>query len=215
MLERALRTLSLKLDKIPEQRIDAVIRDFKLEDRNELFESIGLGQHLAPLVARRLMSEEETGSEAGKPGTPLAIRGSEGLVVTFARCCHPIPGDGIVGVLTAGKGIVIHREECRNLNDYRNQPDKLIEVQWEKRIKREFPVEIRADVVNQRGVLATMAAAIAEMRSNIEHVNQQDRDEMTSVLTFAFGVRDRTQLARILRRLRGLPQVIRIQRTRA
>ena len=201
MLERAMRTLSLKLDRVPDDRIDTVIRDFKLQDRNELCESIGLGQHLAPLVARRLMSGEESGDEAGKPGTPLAIRGTEGLVVTFARCCHPIPGDSIVGVLTAGKGIVVHRAECRNLNEYR--------------IKREFPVGIRADVANQRGVLATMAAAIAEMRSNIEHVNQQDRDELTSVLTFVFGVRDRTQLARILRRLRGLPQVIRIQRTRA
>ena len=161
------------------------------------------------------MPVQNTGAEAGKPGAPLAIRGTEGMVVTFARCCHPIPGDGIVGVLTAGKGIVIHREECGNLNDYRNQPDKWIEVQWEKRIKREFPVEIRADVANQRGVLATVAAAIAEMRSNIEHVNQQDRDELTSVLTFVFGVRDRVQLARILRKLRSLPQVIRIQRTRA
>ncbi|MGH8400636.1 MAG: RelA/SpoT family protein, partial [Gammaproteobacteria bacterium] len=215
MLERALASLSLKFDRIPDERIAAVIREFKLQDQGELFESIGLGQHLAPLVARKLMSVPDTGAEPGKPGAPLAIRGTEGMVVTFARCCHPIPGDGIVGVLTAGKGIVIHREECGNLNDYRDQPDKWIEVQWEKRIKREFPVEIRADVANQRGVLATVAAAIAEMRSNIEHVNQQDRDELTSVITFVFGVRDRVQLARILRRLRSLPQVIRIQRTRA
>jgi RelA/SpoT family (p)ppGpp synthetase len=215
MLERALAPLALKLDKIPDERIDAVIREFKLQDEGELFESIGLGQHLAPLVARRLMPSQDTGAEAGKPGAPLAIRGTEGLVVTFARCCHPIPGDGIVGVLTAGKGIVIHREECKNLNEYRNQPEKWIEVQWEKRIKREFPVEIRADVANQRGVLATVAAAIADMRSNIEHVSQQDRDELTSVLTFVFGVRDRVHLARILRKLRALPQVIRIQRTKA
>jgi len=88
-------------------------------------------------------------------------------------------------------------------------------VQWEKRIKRDFPVEIRADVANQRGVLATVAAAIAETGSNIEHVNQQERDELTSVITFVFGVKDRQHLARILRRLRSLPQVMRIQRIRA
>jgi len=147
--------------------------------------------------------------------TPLVIRGTEGLVVTFARCCHPIPGDSIIGVLTAGRGIVVHRDQCGNLTEYRNQPEKLIEVQWEKKIKRDFPVEVRAEVANQRGVLATMAAAIADMGSNIEHVNQQQRDDLTSVLNFVIGVRDRTHLARTLRRLRGLPQVLKVSRTKA
>ena len=214
MLEQALAPLSMKLSKIPDERLDVLIREFKLENQDDLYESVGLGQHLAPLVARRLMPAHAAESKPAKPGTPLAIRGTEGMVVSFARCCHPIPGDSIVGVLTAGRGIVIHRDDCGNLNEYRNQPDKLIEVQWEKRIKRDFPVEIRADVANQRGVLATVAAAIAEMGSNIEHVNQQERDELTSQITFTFGVKDRSQLARILRKLRGLPQVVRIQRTR-
>ncbi len=215
MLEQALAPLSMKLNKIPEVQLAALVREFKLEDSDDLFESIGLGQHLAPLVARRLMPAHAADSPLKKPGAPLAIRGTEGLVVTFARCCHPIPGDAIVGVLTTGKGIVIHRDECGNLAEYRNQPDKWIEVQWEKRIKRDFPVEIRADVANQRGVLATVAAAIAEMGSNIEHVNQQERDELTSQITFVFGVKERQHLARILRKLRSLPQVMRIQRTRA
>ena len=215
LLERALTPLSMKLSKIPDAQFATVIKEFKLEDNDELFESIGLGQHLAPLVARRLMPAHDTGKEAGKPGTPLAIRGTEGMVVTFARCCHPIPGDAIVGMFTAGKGIVIHRDDCGNLAEYRGQPDKWIEVEWEKRIKRDFPVEIRTDVANQRGVLATVAAAIAGMGSNIEHVNLQERDESSSVLTFVFGVHDRLHLARILRRLRALPQVMRIQRTRA
>jgi (p)ppGpp synthase/HD superfamily hydrolase len=150
-----------------------------------------------------------------KPSAPLLIRGTEGLVVAFARCCHPIPGDRIVGVLTAGRGIVVHRDNCGNLTEYRDQPEKLIEVQWEKKIKRDFPVELRAEVANQRGVLATMAAAIADMGSNIEHVNQQQRDDLTAVLSFVLAVRDRTHLARILRRLRGLPQVLRVSRSKA
>lgn len=215
MLKGALATLSLKLDKLPETQLAAVAREFKLEDTDELYESIGLGQHLAPLVARRLMPAQAAESRPEKPGIPLAIRGTEGLVVSFARCCHPIPGDAIVGVLTAGKGIVIHRDDCNNLNEYRNQPDKWIDVQWERNIKRDFPVEIRAEVANQRGVLATVAADIADLGSNIEHVNLQERDETSSALTFVFGVRDRRHLARILRKLRGLPQVMRIQRTRA
>ncbi len=215
MLEGALTSLSVKLSRIPEAQLQAILREFKMQVPDDLFESIGLGQHLAPLVARRLLPSHAAESQPVKPGAPLAIRGTEGLVVSFARCCHPIPGDGIVGVLTSGKGIVIHRDDCGNLNEYRNQPDKWIEVQWEKRINRDFPVEIRADVANQRGVLATVAAAIAETGSNIEHVNQQERDELTSVITFVFGVKDRQHLARILRRLRSLPQVMRIQRIRA
>ena len=215
MLERALAALSLKLTRVPEAQLLAVVQEFKLEGAEELFESIGLGQHLAPLVARRLMPDREAEPIQPKASGPLMIRGTEGLVVTFARCCHPIPGDAIVGVLTSGRGIVIHRDGCGNLNEYRSQPEKLIEVQWEKSIKREFPVEVRADVANQRGVLATVAAAIADTGSNIEHVNLQERDGETSVLTFVFAVRDRTHLAKLLRRIRSLPQVMRIQRSKA
>lgn len=215
LLERALSSLSMKLSKIPDERFEALIREFKLENADDLYESIGLGQRLAPLVARRLMPPSGDDNAAAKRTKPLAIRGTEGMVVSFGRCCHPIPGDAIVGVLTAGKGIVIHRYECGNLNEFRSQPDKLIEVQWEKRIKRDFSSEIRADISNQRGVLATVAAAIAEMGSNIEHVHLQERDDITALLTLTFDVRDRRHLARILRRLRGLTQVMRIQRTRA
>ena len=215
MLERALAALSLKLGRIPDAELEAVVREFKLADIDELFESIGLGQHLAPLVARRLMPARDAEPLPGKPSAPLAIRGTEGLVVTFARCCHPIPGDAIVGVLTAGRGIVVHRDSCGNLNEYRNQPEKLIEVQWEKGIQRDFPVEVRAEVANQRGVLATVAAAIADLGSNIEHVNMQERDELTSLLTLVFVTRDRTHLARVLRKLRGMPQVMKVSRAKA
>jgi len=217
MLERALAALSLKLNRVPDEQLALVVKEFKLEDPDELFESIGLGQHLAPLVARRLMPDrgQEPDTGPGKPSAPLLIRGTEGLVVSFARCCHPIPGDAIVGVLTAGRGIVIHRAECGNLNEYRTQPEKLIEVQWEQKIQRDFPVELRAEVANQRGVLATVAAAIADLGSNIEHVHLQERDELSSMLTFVIGVRDRVQLARMLRRLRNLPEVMRIHRARA
>ncbi len=215
MLEGALASLSMKLGRIPEEHLQTILREYKFQNLDDLCEAIGLGQHLAPLVARRLLPVGAAEKKPAKPSAPLAITGTEGMVVSFARCCHPIPGDAIVGILTSGKGIVIHRDNCGNLNEYRSQPDKMIEVQWEKRIKRDFPVEIRADVANQRGVLATVAAAIAETGSNIEHVNQQERDELTSVITFVFGVKDRQHLARTLRKLRSLPQVMRIQRIHA
>ncbi len=212
LLERSLSGYSATLKKLPTARMQAVLDALKLETPDDLFETIGLGQRLAPLVARRLMPDAEDGT--AETGGPLAIKGTEGMVVTLAKCCHPIPGDAILGYLSAGRGIVVHRDNCRNLAEYRNQPDKWIEVQWEKDIEREFAVEIRADVINQRGVLATLAATIAELGSNIEHVSVHERDGSTSLLTFIFSVSDRKHLARIMRHIRNMPQVMRLTRTR-
>ena len=158
--------------------------------------------------------EEETADREAKAG-PLSIKGTEGMVVTLARCCHPIPGDQIVGYLSTGRGLVIHLDNCRNLGEYKSQPDKWIEVQWDDTTGREFQVEIRVDVQNQRGVLATVAAAIADQGSNIEQVNVQERDGATSVLNFLFAVRDRKHLATIVRSIRHLSPVMRISRVRS
>lgn len=214
LLDRALGELSLSYKKLSREQVQAVLKEFKLESVDELFETIGLGQRLAPLVARRFVPDTEADKSTGHAG-PLAIRGTEGLVVTLAKCCHPIPGDDIVGYLSAGRGIVVHRDDCNNLAEYRNHPEKWIEVQWEKNLKRDFPVEIRVEVENQRGVLASVAATIAEMGSNIEQVDVRERDGATSTINFLFAVKDRAHLARIMRRIRGMPPVMRLARTKA
>lgn len=145
---------------------------------------------------------------------PLAIKGTEGMVVTYAKCCHPIPGDPILGFVTAGRGIVIHVESCKNVAEYRNRPEKWIDVQWSSEIKAEFPAEIRLSVANQRGALATVAAAIAEFGANIENVSIEDRDGKYSTLTFIINVEGRKHLATIIRRLRAIDVVARINRTK-
>jgi RelA/SpoT family (p)ppGpp synthetase len=213
LLERVLAGYRTKLRKLPGEGIDAVLADFGLETFDDLMEQIGLGERLAPLVARRLLPEAARETDPDARG-PLSIKGTEGMVVSLGRCCHPIPGDPIMGYLSAGRGIVIHRDSCRNLVDYRGQPDKWLAVQWEKDIGREFFVEIRCDVINQRGVLATVAASIAERGSNIDHVAAKERDGQTSALNFVFSVADRKHLARVIRHLRNMPQVLRITRTK-
>jgi RelA/SpoT family (p)ppGpp synthetase len=212
LLDSALAGLSLNLRKLPKARFDTVLENFKLATPEDLFEAIGLGQRLAPLVARRLAPDAD---DAPQSGDPLSIKGTEGLVVTLGRCCHPIPGDIIMGYLSSGRGIVIHRGNCPNLANYRSQPEKWIEVQWEKDIAREFSVEVRADVTNQRGVLAKVAATIAGLGSNIETITQHDRDGTTSLLEFVVSVQNRAHLARLMRRLKSMPEVIRIGRARA
>ncbi|MGH8259837.1 MAG: ACT domain-containing protein, partial [Steroidobacteraceae bacterium] len=197
----------------PEQ-MQAAIGELGMKDIDELNERIGLGERLAPLVARRLLPAEphEAGMPTGAPA-PLAVAGTEGLLVTYARCCFPIPYDPIFAFLSSGRGIVIHRETCVNVEDYRKHPEKWLPVSWQAILDRFFSSQIRVDVPNRMGVLANVAAAIASTETNIDHVSVEERDTDTSALVFELKVRDRKHLARIIRTIRRMPDVLRVVRT--
>ena len=134
-------------------------------------------------------------------------------MVDFGKCCHPIPGDPVMGFVSTGRGIVIHTTGCKNLSEFSDRPERWVEVAWEAGVDGEFPVGIRVDMANRKGVLATVAAAIAEMGANIDNVNIEHRDGLASSLNFVIEVRDRVHLARIMRRIRGIGEVSRIMRT--
>ena len=116
--------------------------------------------------------------------------------------------------ISAGRGLVIHSESCKNLAEYRSRPEKWIDVEWQKGIEGEFSAEIRVDVTNQKGVLATIAAEISETGSNIENVSIEERDGLDTGLNFTITVHDRAHLARVVRCIRKLPAVMRISRSR-
>jgi RelA/SpoT family (p)ppGpp synthetase len=216
LLGQALDEFSVSLKKIPAPRIDAVVKELDLMDAQELYEKIGLGERLAPLVARSLLPAADTGSETAAPPNaagPLMIAGTEGLLVTYARCCFPIPNDPIMAYLSAGRGVMIHRQNCPNLAEYRKQPEKWISVAWENAGDRVFASEIKVQVTNKMGVLAAVASSIAETETNIDHVSLLERDGDTSSLKFELQVRDRKQLARILRTVRAMPDVLRVSRS--
>ncbi len=215
LLDQALRDAGKPLRKIGKGRMQAVLDEFGLNNTNELFEQLGLGERLAPLVAKILLQGAGPTIQAVPSArqTPIAIAGTEGLVVTYARCCHPIPGDPIMGYLSAGRGVVIHRNMCGNLSEFRKQPAKWIAVTWQPRIEREFSVEIKVEVMNQPGVLAEVAARIADSGSNIEQVSVDERHEETADLLFSILVRDRIHLARVIRGIRPITSVKRIVRT--
>ena len=160
-----------------------------------------------------LVQHADGNGEASEIHTPISIAGTESLVVSYARCCHPIPGDPVMGYLSAGRGVVVHRNICGNLSEFRKQPNKWIAVNWEKDIDREFSVEILVEVVNQTGVLADIAARIADTGSNIEQVSVDERHEELADLSFSILVKDRTHLARVIRGIRSMPVVKRINRT--
>src|SRR5262249_22942541 len=211
-LTQALADLSLALKKIPEERVQAAATELGLKSPDELFERIGLGERLAPLVARRLLpANAEVPAEPSQTGA-LAIAGTEGMVVSYARCCFPIPNDPIMAYLSSGRGVVIHREACGNLRNYRKQPDKWLSVTWQPGLDRLFNVEIRIDVSNRMGVLAAIASNIATTETNIEHVAVDERDGDASTLVFDLQVRDRKHLAHVIKNLRKMPEVLRVTR---
>ena len=212
LLENALREYKLTLRKVPNERMENTLELLGCNNVQELYEQIGLGERMAALVARRLLPAD-TGETGRGEHAPLAIAGTEGMVVTYGRCCHPIPGDTIFGYLSAGRGIVIHREDCGNLAEFRKQPDKWIAVEWQKELNRTFPVEIRAEVQNRLGVLAEVAANISSTETNIEHVQVVERDGDHSSLTFLLQVEGRKQLERVLRSIRAMPDVLSVART--
>jgi RelA/SpoT family (p)ppGpp synthetase len=214
LLNQALEEFSLALRRIPAEAIDAVVRDLGLRNEEDLYERIGLGERVAPFIARRLLPDDAEATPDVEAG-PLAIAGTEGLVVTFARCCFPIPNDPILANLSAGRGVVIHREACGNLSTFRKQPEKWISVTWRPAVDRLFHVEIKAEVTNRMGVLAQVAAAISGTQTNIDRVSLVERDSDSSTLTFELLVQDRRHLARVIRAVRGMPEVMKLTRTLA
>ena len=216
LLGLALEEFSLNLKKIPAAQIDVVVKEFNLRDADELYEKIGLGERLAPLVARRLQPANGEGDLGHPhPGGPLMIAGTEGLLVTYARCCFPIPNDPIMAYLSAGRGVMIHRQNCGNLAEYRKQPDKWLSVAWEPTRGRLFSSEIQLEINNRVGVLAAVASSIAGTETNIDQVSLEERDVNSSSLKFQVQVRDRKHLARVIRTVRRMPDVQRVSRTLA
>lgn len=212
LLNKALDGLDSHLDKISKDSIQSLLDEYHLHVLEDLLEDIGLGNRMAYVVARRLLSDEplSNSSEA-----PLAIRGTEGMVLSYAKCCTPIPGDPIIGHLSAGKGMVVHLESCRNISEIRHNPEKCIQLAWAKDVSGEFNVELRIELEHQRGLIALLASGVNAADANIEKISMDERDGRISVVQLVVSVHDRIHLARVIRKLRTLPGVIHIQRAKA
>jgi guanosine-3',5'-bis(diphosphate) 3'-pyrophosphohydrolase len=216
MLNQALRALHADPAAIEEVRWDKLMRDYGVKSRQEILTDIGLGKRLNIVVARQLLAlAEAPGERAGKPLGSITIRGSEGMAVQFAKCCHPIPGDPILGFINKGKGLVIHTHDCPAIRKFRVDPDKWLDVEWDPDTKRLFKVNLKITVANQPGVLAKIAAGIASAGSNIDNVGMEESDDSAyTSLHFTVEVEDRAHLARLMRGLRKIQEVARISRVK-
>ncbi len=204
MLDRELVARSVSLDTIPAAALEATLAEMRYKRLEELLSDIALGNRMAGAVAERfkLLAGGHTQTLLAAPHERLTISGAERGVLSFGNCCHPVPGDAIFGHLSAGKGIVVHRVECPNAAELRKQPERCLEIEWDREAQGDYRVELRIEVQNRPGVLATVAAAIAETGTNIENVEYSERDLATATLLFALEVRDRKHLADVMRRVR-------------
>jgi len=213
LLDQAMRELGSPLRKVNRTRFKALLDEFSLDSATELYEQLGLGERLAPVVARILLQTPRLDTGETDRLEPITIAGTEGMVVSYGHCCHPIPGDAIMGYLSTGRGVVIHRDICGNLSEFRKQPSKWIAVNWEKDINQDFSAEISVEVINKPGALAEVAARIGDAGSNIEQVSLEEQHEENIDLVFTTLVRDRVHLSRVIRGIRRMSNVNRVTRT--
>ncbi|MDP1776373.1 MAG: DUF5913 domain-containing protein, partial [Moraxellaceae bacterium] len=222
LLNKTLSSMDKRFDDLPDEDIQRVLQELNLPDSNTMLEAIGMGNLLPQIIARRLIpgsdliESKKTNNKTASKGAGIAIRGTEGLVVSYARCCWPLPGDQIMGHLSAGRGIVIHRYKCQNMAaELRNSPDKCMPLRWADKVDREFQSELRISLVNQRGMLAIIARIVTDSDANIDFVNAEEKGAHHGTIHLGLSVRDRIHLAQIIKRLRVLNGIDRVVRHRA
>jgi GTP pyrophosphokinase len=212
LLSQSLAALNIKLQDIDDAHWDKLFRETGLKSRHDVYADIGLGRSLNFVIARQLAKVGDSDSRDFHPKSTVTILGTEGMAVQFAKCCRPIPGDPILGVIKSGQGLIVHTHDCINLRKSRGgNSEEWLDVAWDKNINKLFEVSIKLIVANQRGVLAKVATAISETESNIENVHFSSEGEYTA-LFFTLQVSNRVHLAKVLRNLRVIPEVIRISR---
>jgi GTP diphosphokinase / guanosine-3',5'-bis(diphosphate) 3'-diphosphatase len=223
LLIQAVRTLNFDPNDIGKLHWQRLLKGDSARSKEEVLAEIGLGKRLAIVAARRLFDVAELGQPEHKPKDAIVIRGTENMAVQFAVCCRPIPGDPIIAAMKGGQGLIVHTHDCPTLRGYHSSgaakfdPDKWVDVSWDKAINKLFKVDIRMVVTDARGVLAKLAAEISSANSNIVHIRMDDvpRDEKFSTLQFTIEVSHRQHLAKVLRQMRQLEEVVRITRVKS
>lgn len=209
MLMRALANLDINLEELNEQQQGYLCEQTQVASMEELYESIGFGNKAAYSVAKILQPESDTSSDTL---APITIDSADSLLISFARCCRPIPGDPIIGHMSTGKGIVVHRDSCKNVTDLVSKKENISTINWSAQVAGEFLTEIRVEVKSERGIIATLATRIAQTGTSIEGIQVEERDAESSVITLVIAVNNRIHLANVMRSIRTMRSVARVSR---
>ncbi len=199
--------------KVPAKVQQKLLEQTGLETWSDLLIEVGLGRRLPDMVARQI-AQLSDGDSQGKSQEeePLIIRGSEGLLVTYSKCCCPIPGDSIMGVFTVGHGLAVHTTDCPNIGDLQRHPEKCLMVDWDEDLDQEFHVRLQVKLNHVSGAFADVAMAIAEQGSNINHVDLHEGTDNLRQMDFIIDVKDRVHLAKIVKSIYRTPHVSKVVR---
>ncbi|WPC73939.1 bifunctional GTP diphosphokinase/guanosine-3',5'-bis pyrophosphate 3'-pyrophosphohydrolase [Vibrio porteresiae] len=206
------------LNDISEEVVKQVVSDLKVASVDDMLAAIGLGELMSIVIARRLLGDVEGFASADKEQQPgnnkrkMPIRGAEGILLTFANCCHPIPDDSIIAHVSPGRGLVVHRETCPNVRGYQKEPDKYMAVEWSKDYDQEFIAELRVDILNRQGALAELTNVISQTGSNIQGLSTEERDGRLYTVTVLLTTKDRVHLAGIMRKIRSMHDALKVRR---
>ncbi len=216
LLNKALDAFNKQFDDIDKHQVRALLKEFQYDSEQNLLEDIGLGNRMAFGVARALIGHEESAAldEQSASTSKLAISGTEGMVTSYARCCHPIPGDPVVGHISSGRGIVIHMENCRNIANIRDDSNRCIPMDWTEGVTGDFTVVLRVEAEHEKGFIASLAALITEADASIEKITTEEKDARISLVNIELGITNRVHLAKVMRRIKTLNNVNRIVRAR-
>jgi (p)ppGpp synthase/HD superfamily hydrolase len=212
LLDRALMAHDTRLNAIEEEAMQSALTALGKADIETLMVDVALGNTLPHIAVAHLTSAGDNSAVGGEAAT-LGIRGTEGVGVTYAKCCCPLPGDGIQGYLGQEKGLMVHRDSCRNLLEMREQRDRLIALHWDEAVERNYPIGLRVQVENRRGMIAVLATRLSAIGLNIERIATQNKDVEFTFVDLELQVSSRTHLARVMKRLRSVEGVLKVVRS--
>ena len=216
LLDKSLMGFGSSLNELPQQKLDDYLQRHSYAELDDLLEDVARGNRLPNITSQQLLEKVDPEQEATghSSGQPVAIRGTEGFMVSYAKCCHPIPGDPIQGYLSSEKGMVVHRDRCKNLGDISDNSERLVALRWDDQVEGEYSAELRIEVENRRGMIAVIATRIHSMGVNIEKISTKDKDYQFTYVDLEMLVENRKHLAHIMRRLRAIESVRRVVRVR-
>ena len=219
LLTKALAGFGKRIEDIPQRDIDNMVLESDGTSLDQVLEEIGLGNRMAYIVAKRLTANDELSLAAVKKESDrigsIDIRGSEGVVMTYAKCCHPIPGDPIIAHISVGRGLVVHTDDCNNIAEFRNDPEKFVSAAWDPDVTGDFSVELRVELENERGIIAVLATTITSTEANIERISTEERDAHLSIVNLLLNVRSRVHLADVLKKVRLIRAVSKVTRVKS
>jgi (p)ppGpp synthase/HD superfamily hydrolase len=213
LLDKALISLGSSLDELTERQKDHLVSHIGHGSFEQILEEIGIGNRVSSLTAHQLLAGDSNSAQQTSAG-PLMIDGTEGFRINFARCCYPIPGDPIVGFISADRGVVVHTDSCHNSRDFRENAERSIQLSWSDAIEGEFSVELTIELEKSRGIIAVLASRINSLDANIEKIAVDEDDPRISKVNVVIGVHSRIHLARIMKKIRNIKSITRVSRTK-